>query len=198
MADPTQRPHPDLLSPIEQDMVDFSLRRAFPDVHVAVGPEAIDEVLAKDFPNMSHDLSLPDSDRRNLPLNALRDWAHKNSRDHGFHSPSPTVGESVALMHSELSELLEDYRKGRKPNEVFYTMKINIQSPTIDGNIPYEVVCGKDDKKAKLCGIGSELADCMIRCLDFAGQHNIDIEKILIEKMIYNESREYRHGGKKL
>jgi NTP pyrophosphatase (non-canonical NTP hydrolase) len=49
-----------------------------------------------------------------------------------------------------------------------------------------------------MSGVPSELADVIVRCLHFAGYHGIDIEAALIEKMIYNESRPYRHGGKKL
>jgi NTP pyrophosphatase (non-canonical NTP hydrolase) len=131
-----------------------------------------------------------------LSLNQLRNWAHSTSKNHGFHDPSPTVGESVALMHSELSELLEDHRKGREPNEVFYVRKVDVT--LLVGMTKVEIECNRDDSDAKLSGIPSELADCIIRCLDFAGQHNIDIESVLIEKMKHNESRPYRHGGKKL
>jgi NTP pyrophosphatase (non-canonical NTP hydrolase) len=41
-----------------------------------------------------------------------------------------------------------------------------------------------------------ELADVVIRLLDFAGGENLNIEGALIAKMAYNEKRPYRHGGK--
>lgn len=47
-------------------------------------------------------------------------------------------------------------------------------------------------------GIAVELADCMLRILDWCGKNNIDIEAILREKQEYNKTRPYRHGGKAL
>jgi NTP pyrophosphatase (non-canonical NTP hydrolase) len=42
------------------------------------------------------------------------------------------------------------------------------------------------------------LADVIIRILHFSGKHGIDIEQAVREKMLYNESRPMKHGGKKL
>lgn len=44
----------------------------------------------------------------------------------------------------------------------------------------------------------NKLADVVIRLLDICGYLNIDLEAAIIEKMRFNESRPYRHGGKKL
>jgi len=46
-------------------------------------------------------------------------------------------------------------------------------------------------------GIPSELADIIIRVLDICGFHGIDIAHALADKMAYNETRQYRHGGKR-
>jgi len=43
-------------------------------------------------------------------------------------------------------------------------------------------------------GVAEELADCMIRILDFCGGRDIDIEEVLQKKMEYNKSRGYKHG----
>ena len=48
----------------------------------------------------------------------------------------------------------------------------------------------------KLCGIPSELADVVIRIFDFCGGNDIDLEKVILEKMEYNETRPYKHGKK--
>jgi len=69
-------------------------------------------------------------------------------------------GELIALMHSELSEALEELRK---PN------------------------C-----KMKL--VGEELADCVIRILDFCGGRNIDLQALLEKKIRKNKKRPYKHG----
>jgi NTP pyrophosphatase (non-canonical NTP hydrolase) len=45
-------------------------------------------------------------------------------------------------------------------------------------------------------GWATELADCIIRIMDVCEFYNVDLEKILVEKMRYNETRPYRHGKK--
>lgn len=46
-------------------------------------------------------------------------------------------------------------------------------------------------------GITAELADVIIRVLDYCAYAGIDIENVLEVKHEYNKSRPYRHGGKK-
>ena len=48
----------------------------------------------------------------------------------------------------------------------------------------------------KPCGIPSELADVIIRICDFCGAYNIDLDKIIEEKMEYNKNREFKHNKK--
>lgn len=114
-------------------------------------------------------------------LNTLRDEALRIAVEHGF--KDATVGEEIALMHSELSEALEAYREGKKVNEVYYEHKTQLPGMPVAG-------------AAKPCGIPSEMADVIIRVLHFCGKHEIDIEKAVIEKMKYNESRPFMHGKK--
>lgn len=104
-------------------------------------------------------------------INDWRDEVHTLARAKGWHDRAQTIGEAIALQHSELSEALEEHRNGRSPNEVYY-----------EGEKP--------------CGIPTEMADALIRILDFCGLHNIDIEQVLRNKHAYNESRTVRHGGK--
>ena len=47
-------------------------------------------------------------------------------------------------------------------------------------------------------GIAVEMADCLIRILDWCGKENIDMDKVVRIKMDYNKARAYRHGGKLL
>lgn len=45
--------------------------------------------------------------------------------------------------------------------------------------------------------IPTELADVIIRVLDYCGYAGIDIDAAISQKHEYNKSRPYRHGGKK-
>lgn len=110
-------------------------------------------------------------------LNQLRDECYQTSKDHGFHDTSASFGDRIALIHSELSEALEDYRNHKNFTEVWYEEK------------PYGM---------KPCGIPSEIADVIIRCFDLAGIYKIDIEKAVLEKMEFNKKRPHRHEGKKI
>lgn len=102
--------------------------------------------------------------------------SYENAVEKGWHEQERSVGDLIALMHSELSEALEEYRNGHDTTEVYYNA----------------------DKPRKPEGIPIELADCVIRIFDFCGKYGIDLEEALNEKIIYNKSRPHRHGGKKV
>jgi NTP pyrophosphatase (non-canonical NTP hydrolase) len=99
--------------------------------------------------------------------------AHQNAVNKGWYEEPRTFGDMIALIHSELSEALEDYRIGHNPNKVWYEGK-------------------------KPCGIPIELADACIRIFDMCGYFGIDLEKAIREKMAYNATRPQRHGGKRI
>lgn len=112
-----------------------------------------------------------------MSLNDLSREAYQNSFAHGFYpqgsEPSDdNVGEKLALIHSEISEVLEEVRAGHGLRVVYYT----------------------DIDKPKPEGVPIELADALIRIFDFCGRHGIDIDSAVEEKMKYNESRPYKHG----
>ena len=56
--------------------------------------------------------------------------------------------------------------------------------------------CGYRDGKPE--GIATEMIDCIIRILDWCGKENLDVDKLLELKHVYNKTRPYRHGGKAL
>lgn len=114
-------------------------------------------------------------------IDALCKEAARIAEEHGF--TENTIGEDIALMHSELSEALEDYRHGFPPNQMHYETT----------KAPPDYV-----EQRKPCGIPSELADCIIRIMHFSARHGIDLGKAITEKMAYNETRPYKHGNKKI
>ena len=110
-------------------------------------------------------------DRDRVTLNALAREIHANAVEHGFWETPPTFGEVIALCHSELSEALEAYRNG-------------------DPDVWID--------KGKPEGTAVEMADCLIRILDYMGAADIDVEQVVKLKQNYNRTRPYKHGGKKI
>lgn len=79
------------------------------------------------------------------------------------------TGEALALMHSEISEALEVFRK----------------DPGL-----------KDAKCPDHLAVEVELADCIIRIMDFAGANGLDIAGAICAKVNFNATRPHRHGKK--
>lgn len=96
-------------------------------------------------------------------LNEMAEEAHEIAKEKGWWENQRSEGELIALMHSELSEALEAYRREK----------------------------GKE-------AIAEELADCIIRIIDYSAARNMDIEAAVKKKMEKNRGRPYRHGGKKI
>ena len=120
---------------------------------------------------------------------------HENAVAHGWWDEERSFGDIIALCHSELSEALEEYRD-KKPN-VYYVIDMEQE----DGQI---IPCIRTDwgdgsfENEKPEGIAVELADCIIRILDYCGKEGINIEQVIKIKHEYNKTRPYRHGGKKI
>ena len=119
----------------------------------------------------------------------INDWVkrcHEIAVAHGWWDEEKSLGECIALMHSELSEALEEARAGR-PGEYVLTAEND------------ELYLEKDREKfagRQPEGIYVELVDCVIRIFDYLGHEGADVEAIMTEKCAYNETRPYRHGKK--
>jgi hypothetical protein len=115
------------------------------------------------------------------PHYTLRDWAeavHNTALDKGWWTEERTIGDQIALMHSELSEALEEYRNGHNVKDVYFvTDKDGHQKPE---------------------GVAVELIDCIIRICDTLARYGVNPQHIIALKAEYNTKRPYRHGGKAL
>lgn len=121
---------------------------------------------------------------RESALTGMMHEVTQNNEEKGWYESDRTFGDDVALLHSEVSEMLEAYR-----DYGFADMTSASCGPCHGDGRPH--VC-------KPVGVGSEAADVLIRLLDTCGRRGIDLANEYEKKMAYNKTRPYRHGGKTL
>ena len=106
-----------------------------------------------------------------LEIKELIIKSHNIAKSKGWWDEERSIPGLIALMHSELSEALEEYRDGESLNLRF--------------------------EDGKPLGFTVELADVLIRIFDMVGKYDLDLDYALNEKIKYNSTRNYRHGNKK-
>jgi hypothetical protein len=111
-------------------------------------------------------------------LNELAKQVYQTAVEKGWYDDLSkyNLGEKIALMHSELSEALDEIRNGHAPNEVYFKS---------DGN------GGQKPEGAPI-----EFVDAIIRIMDTCVHENIDLDAAFKLKADYNKSRPHKHGGK--
>ena len=103
-----------------------------------------------------------------MAIREMQTEIHSIAREHGWWDTPRETGTIYMLAVTELAEAMEGYRAGNP--------------------------CS--DKIAPFSQEEEEIADVIIRLLDYAEHRGFEIEKALAAKMAYNKTRPYRHGGK--
>lgn len=114
-------------------------------------------------------------------LNQFSKFCYNESKANGFHSEesgNPDLSKYLMNLHTEISELWEAYRNNNLNN-----------------------TCDKAEKMvtigiAPLTCFEEELADIIIRAGDTAAAFGIDLEKAVLNKILFNRTRSYRNGNK--
>ncbi len=109
------------------------------------------------------------SDLKILNLLSFMKEVHDLHVAKGFYNPPRSKIESLALVHSEVSEVVEEVRKSA--GMIYY----NPGNPKPEG----EAV---------------ELADAVLRILDYCQYHEVPLVEAMLLKHEYNKTRPYKHG----
>lgn len=123
---------------------------------------------------------------KKIMFNELAKEIYIGNKKRGFDSNVDVqpLSQSMMLIVTEISEAVEADRKNRK-------CLSNISK--IANEEIFDTEAFKNDVKDT---IEDELADVVIRTLDFCGANGIDIDSHIRAKLRYNETRQFKHGKK--
>lgn len=112
--------------------------------------------------------------------NSISAAAWQTAEEHGFHEDWTPEGK-LCLIHSEISECLEAVRD------------------TVEGYTPEGTPIGAAPNSDKIAALAEEeeLADAIIRIMDYGRLRNLDVARAIRLKMDYNRTRPYQHGRAK-
>lgn len=150
--------------------------------------------------------NIPDDIRNALgkSLSTMAAEVKANNVEKGWYDEERSVGDEVALLHSEVSEFLDAWRKHGFTEQVVYENVRHASEVTFGGDGPNDLSNLGREQLEEMFGIGkpidapSEAADVLIRLLDLCERHGIDLEAEYERKMRFNRTRSYRHGGRAL
>lgn len=124
--------------------------------------------------------------------------AHQVAKDKGFWETERNVPEMLMLVVSELAEALEALRKDHYADkDIAKELHKDIAINEFDDE--FNIMAGpwKGGFEANIKStFEDEIADVAIRLFDLCGGLDIDLQKHIELKMMYNSMRGYKHGKK--
>ena len=127
-------------------------------------------------------------------LQMLATKCNENAEKHGFWEDETNLLEVVKTN----SLLSQNGKEGLKKRVIslFNSEKIALEMSELAERL--ETLRKDPEKKDEHCpeflSIEVEVADLIIRALDFSGRRSLRIGEALVAKMKFNESRQYKHG----
>ena len=123
-----------------------------------------------------------------LILENMQRMAFLTAVKSGWHDPgveADSFGVFLTHVHAELSEAWEAYRINGDEKRTWYTEPI--ATLEVDGE---SIISRKPE------GSWTEIADAIIRIIHRAEYQGVDLKNLILNKMLYNLTRSYKHGGK--
>lgn len=127
-------------------------------------------------------------------LAAMGDEVEAINREKGWYDADRTFGDDIALLHSEVSEMLEAFRDDGLGK--YYYFKSEDGFARLRPDDPNAQRWGVENAKPE--GVASEAADVLVRLLDTCKRYDIDLWEAWREKVDFNRTRPIRHGDKAL
>lgn len=131
------------------------------------------------------------------PLNALAAEIHELNKASGWYEPERVrrPAEFHMLFVTEIAEATEEVRKGTPP--MYWNDVRGGVNPIGPDELSQSIEsCKKGIALFKPEGEAIEIADALIRMLDYCAHKGFDIDAAVRMKFEYNKTRSYRHGGK--
>lgn len=149
---------------------------------------------------------MKDRQRKFDAMMAVQKEIFETAEQSGWHERDRELPEALALIHSEVSEALEAYRDGMEETANQYRYRtVDVDPDPAYGDpehcfTPLPIMEDQEGNPilGKPEGVASELADVIIRVLDYSEQKGIDTIRVMLQKMEFNKTRGYRHGGKRV
>ena len=140
-----------------------------------------------------------------MTITEMCEKAHKTAKEHGFWDgmtlvsgkmviPTNTMLAKLALIHSEVSEAVEEVQAGNTQDTFRAVNTYSEPSSTFPGS--FIKIIGSDSAMTKITSerVSRKLADILIQTADFASALGLDLEKAVQDKMIKNLDHPRMHG----
>jgi O-acetyl-ADP-ribose deacetylase (regulator of RNase III) len=135
-------------------------------------------------------------------IREIQDRVGAMNAEKGFHGAADTPkeylnhywGSKLLLVVSEIAEAQDELRNGRAVNEEYLSYPSDIIGQHGESFVTHTY--GQNGWPGKPEGLPSEIADAVIRLLDFADEAHIDLEDVIERKLAFNATRPALHGKK--